>query len=122
MLEILDSLILKNAVVSVDAINTQKKIVTKYHFFWQEAEAYLHKLERDTPSLIECYEETVCERGRIDHRDYHRVNVTDWLSESAQWSGVKSVLRVSRTRENKHSGKQPQDVAFYISSLEADVQ
>ena len=137
VLEILDSLILKNAIVSVDAINTQKKIAAKivakkghyvmalkrnHRLFRQEVEAYLHKLERDEPSLIERYEETVCERGRIDHRVYHKVNVTDWLSESAQWAGIQSVLRVNRTREDKRSGKQQQEVAFYISSLEADVQ
>lgn len=63
----------------------------------------------------------IIERGRIDHRVYHKVNVTDWLSES-MWAGIQSVLRVNRTREDKRSGKQQQEVAFYISSLEADVQ
>ncbi|WP_279716752.1 ISAs1 family transposase, partial [Chelonobacter oris] len=82
---------------------------------------YLHKLARNAPELIETYEETVCERGRIDHRVYHKVAVTDWLSESVEWPGIKSILCVSRTREDKTGGKQ-QETAFYISSLEADAK
>ena len=72
MLEVLDSLCLKNAVVSVDAMNTQKKIAEKikarkgdyvmplkhnHRVFSTELEAYFHKAERDTPDKIARYQD-----------------------------------------------------------------
>ncbi|WP_279716178.1 ISAs1 family transposase, partial [Chelonobacter oris] len=52
---------------------------------------------------------------------YHKVAVTEWLSESVEWPGIKSILCVNRTREDKTDGKQ-QETAFYISSLESDAK
>ena len=134
VLEILDSLILKEAVVSVDAINTQKKIAEKiigkkghyvmalknnHRLFRAETEAYFHKIQRESPELIEYYEETVCERSRIDKRYYQKLVVTDWLSEAKEWAGIQSILCVTRTREDKTSGKVQEEKSFYISSLNA---
>lgn len=64
VLEILESFCLKNAIISVDAMNTQKKIAEKikekkadyvmplknnHRTFKEEIEAYFHKMERDIP-------------------------------------------------------------------------
>jgi hypothetical protein len=42
---------------------------------------------------------------------------TDWLQQTAQWAGIKSVISLERTRENKQTGKQEIDRQVYISSL-----
>ena len=40
--------------------------------------------QHKSPELIEYYEETVCERNRIDKRYYQKLVVTDWLSEAKE--------------------------------------
>ena len=40
--------------------------------------------QHKSPELIEYYEETVCERSRIDKRYYQKLVVTDWLSEAKE--------------------------------------
>lgn len=135
VLEILDSLVLKKAVISVDAMNTQKKIAEKiinkkadyvmalknnHRHFRHEVEAYFHKVERDNPSEMEVFEEVNAERSRIDQRIYRKLPVSDWLNEAPQWAGIKSVLEVTRIRDEK--GKQSQEKVFYISSLDADAK
>ncbi|MGR3808413.1 ISAs1 family transposase [Pasteurella testudinis] len=137
VLAVLDALILKNAVISVDAINTQKKIAEKiiekkghyvmalkrnHRLFREEAQAYFHKIERETPDLIEVYQEVNCERSRIDERTYRQLPVSDWLSEAAEWAGIQSVVCVERRREDKKSGQVQEERAFYISSLKASAE
>ncbi len=128
VLEILDALILKDAVVSVDAINTKKKMAEKIiekkgHYvmalkqnhrrFREETEVYFHKIQRESPELIEYYEETECERSRIDSRHYQELAVSDWLTEAKEWAGIQSVLCVTRTREDKTSGKVKKKSILY---------
>ncbi|MDO9675038.1 ISAs1 family transposase, partial [Glaesserella parasuis] len=81
VMEIIDSFCLKNAVVTVDAMNTQKKIAEKiiekkgdyvmplkknHRQFQSEVEAYFHKISRDCPEMLETFEEVNAERRRID--------------------------------------------------------
>ena len=61
----------------------------------------------------------MCERSRIDKRYYQKLVVTDWLSEAKEWAGIQSILCVTRTREDKTSGKVQEEKSFYISSLNA---
>ncbi|MDP0174326.1 ISAs1 family transposase, partial [Glaesserella parasuis] len=68
VMEIIDSFCLKNAVITVDAMNTQKKIAEKiiekkgdyvmplkknHRQFQSEVEAYFHKISRDCPEMLE---------------------------------------------------------------------
>lgn len=133
VLELIDALILKGATVSVDAMNTQKKIAEKliekkanyvmalknnHKTFRQEIESYFHKVKRDSPSRIDEYQEVNSERSRIDQRTYQVLLVdSEWLSESSAWKGIKSVIQVNRRREDK--GNIQTETVFYISSLSA---
>ena len=135
VLEVLDSLCLKNAVVSVDAMSTRKKIAEKikackggyvmplkhnHRVFRAELEAYFHKAERDTPDKIARYQETDSERGRIDERHYRQLAVDKaWLTEATKWAGIKTVVCVERRRIEQD--RESRETAYYISSLTADV-
>lgn len=103
---LLDSLSLKNAVITVDAMNTQKKIAAKiiekkgdyvmplkknHRDFLSEVEAYFHKIARDCSEMFEAFEEIDAERSRIDER---------------------------YCRKRSENGKEEQEKAFYISSLD----
>ncbi len=81
--------------------------------FREETEAYFHKIQRESPELIEYYEETECERSRIDSRHYQELAVSDWLTEAKEWAGIQSVLCVTRTREDKTSGKVKKKSILY---------
>lgn len=135
VLEIIDSLFLKKAIISVDAMNTQKKIAEKiidkkgdyvmalknnHKKFKEEIQAYFHKIEREKPESIMSYSEINSERSRIDQRTYKMLKVSDWLTEAKEWKGIKSVLQVERIREDK--GKTQRERVFYISSLSEDIQ
>ncbi|MCT8747097.1 ISAs1 family transposase, partial [Glaesserella parasuis] len=113
VMEIIDSFCLKNAVITVDAMNTQKKIAEKiiekkgdyvmplkknHRQFQSEVEAYFHKISRDCPEMFETFKEVNAERRRIDERYYRKLKVSDWLSKAEEWKGIKSVLEVCRKR------------------------
>ena len=96
VLEILDALIIRNALITVYAKNTQKKIANKiiqkkggyiillkrnYKKFTEELMAYFHKANREKSKYIESHNE-LCE---VNHyREYQKLGISNWLSELAQ--------------------------------------
>jgi predicted transposase YbfD/YdcC len=137
VLEALELLDINGAIISVDAMNSQKKIAEKvieykadYVFciknnhknLKQEIESYFHKIQRDNPTEIQKYTEIDSGHGRIETRYCQCLPVSDWLQQTAQWAGIKSVISLERTREDKQTGKQEIDRQVYISSLPVDAQ
>ncbi|QVE21403.1 ISAs1 family transposase [Phocoenobacter atlanticus subsp. cyclopteri] len=131
ILEMIDILELNQAVITVDAMNTQKKIAKKiiekksdyvmplknnHKKFRNEIESYFHKVVREKSIKIDKFQEVNCERSRIDQRYYSKLPISDWLLESQGWTGIKSLIQVHRIRED--NGKKSEEKVFYISSLD----
>ncbi len=132
----LDNIAVKGAVISADAMHCQKetaeKIIDKGADYVlqvknnqkklkQEIQAYFHKVDRDTPQLFEnnTLNELDGEHGRIVERSYRVLPISDWIAGSEDWSGLKSIIEVSRTT---HKGEEPHtELSYHISSLDASV-
>lgn len=137
VLDILDVLNLKGAVVTVDAMNSQKKIAEKiidYHADYvfcikdnhkklkEEIAAYFHKTQRDNPNIIDHFQEIDAGHQRIETRKCQRIDISDWLKKADEWKGAKTVILIERTRENKRTGKVEKEHQYYLSSLVVDAK
>lgn len=136
VIDMLDTLNIKGALISADAMNTQKKIVDKIvkkkadfilcvklnqKKLRQEIEAYFHKVKRENPHFIEKYEEVDSGHGRIEVRKYRQLRMNEWLTEAKKWSNIQSVIEVERERHLKNKEIQ-KETLYYISSLTPDAQ
>lgn len=135
VLEVLDSLVLKNAIISVNSTNTQKKIAEKiteqkanyvialnqnHGVFLNTIRSYFHKISRDNPSEIEEFEEFNIAQNYVDTYCYRKLKISNWLKEAKQWAGIKSVIEVEYKRSIK--GTKIQEKFYYISSLDTDIE
>lgn len=137
VLEVLDLLSIEHAIITVDAMNSQKKIAQKiiegkadYIFcikdnhkkLKQEIHAYFHKIQRDEVNLIQQTEEVAAGHGRIEIRRCQTLAADDWIKELQGWTSVETVILLERTHIDKKSGKEETEQLTYISSLKADAE
>lgn len=69
---------------------------------------------------IERHEHTELSHGRIETRVYELIAEPILLEDNPileRWAGLKSVLRVSRRREDKKTSKVSEETVYYISSI-----
>lgn len=134
VLDMLDMLDIKGALISTDAMNSQTKIVKKIHRdkadylmciknnqkkLRDEISAYFHKVQRDNPEFIDSTEHTDSGHGRIEVRRCQQLLVNEWISEATRWAGIRSVIKLERERHIK--GKESSiETQYYISSLDID--
>jgi predicted transposase YbfD/YdcC len=132
LLELLD---LKGAIVTLDAMGTQKQIAVQIH----KAEGdYVLTLKANHPTLFQQVEQGVKaarEQGTLPpmlthttESGHHRIETRQaWaiaieqlppLHQSAEWAGLQSVVIVERTRQLWN--KTTHEIQFYLSSLAAD--
>ena len=134
VLDMLDTLNISGAIVSADAMNTQKKIAAKIHNkggdyvlcvknnhkkLKEEIAAYFHKIKRDSPEYIQHHEEVDAGHGRIETRNYRQLRMSEWITESSNWQGVQTVIEV--TRKRLINEQEQEETLYYISSLAPDI-
>lgn len=132
----LNLLNIKGALISADAMNTQRKIVDKLvekkadyvlcvklnqKKLHNEIAAYFHKVKRETPEFIDEFEEVDSGHGRVEVRRYRQLRVNEWISEAKHWSNIQTIIEVERERHIKDK-KVQQETLYYISSLAPDVK
>jgi len=137
VMDLLELIDIQDATVTLDAMGTQKKIAKKIrehggHYvlplkdnqkkLYQEAEAYLHKVdvENEQGYQIASYTETDTGHGRIEVRHYTQVVITDWVSEASKWKDAKSIIKVVRERHIKDKCSIEEQI--YLSDLELDIK
>lgn len=131
--ELLDMLALEGAIVTIDAIGTQKAIAAKivarkgdYLLACKENQPALYADVEEffaDPALAEAYAEhceTDAGHGRIEER-CARVANAGWLAKRhPQWKGLQSIAAIGCLRRDKKSGATSKETRFYISSLPPD--
>lgn len=134
VLEIIDKLEINDTIITADAMSCLKKVTkaidkkgadyvlqlkNNQAKLLRETQAYFHKVRRDSPCLIEQgYHETIdAGHGRIESRKYTQLAVTDWFEQRKGWTNLQSVVEVERYRQDKHTGQESTEIAYYISSL-----
>jgi predicted transposase YbfD/YdcC len=131
--ELLDMLNLKGAIVSIDAMGTQKEIARR---IVAKGADYVLALKGNQTSLHEdaalFFADPVCAatcaasaetdagHGRIEERSC-RAGKADWLAERhPDWKGLRSLAAVTARRINKKTGGESLETRYYITSLEPD--
>lgn len=137
VLVLLDTLNINGALISVDAMNTQKKIADKiigrgadyvlcvknnHSMLRNEIAAYFTKVSRDTPEYLALHEETDAGHGRTEVRRYRQLRASEWISESAHWRGLQTVIEVEHERHTGKTEPPSCEKQYYISSLPPDVE
>jgi predicted transposase YbfD/YdcC len=133
--ELLDMLAFEGAVVTIDAMGTQKAIAARivekgadYVLALKENQGALHAdveeffADPALASACEPHHETDVGHGRIEER-CARAAQADWLAERhPQWKGLRSIAAITCRRTDKKTGAASKETRFYISSLPPDPQ
>lgn len=121
----LDSIDITDAVVSIDAMGTQREIA---ELIVEKNGHYLFALKNNQKSLfedVECafkvhsghdtYQNIEADHGRIETRKCSILPATEYLMEEniLPWRNLKTLIRIEATREVK--GKVTQETRYYIS-------
>jgi len=131
--DLLDMLNLKGAIVSIDAMGTQKEIARR---IVDKGADYVLALKGNQTSLHEdaalFFADEVCAarcaasaetdagHGRIEERSC-RAGEAKWLAERhPDWEGLRSVAAVAARRIDKKTGGESRETRYYITSLEPD--
>lgn len=128
--ELLDALELSGAIVTIDAIGTQKDIAAK--IIGKEAD-YLLALKANQGTLLddvkdffadpallaECprHDDTCAGHGRVEERACHAANAAWLIAQHPEWAGLESIAAITATRTDKKTGEVATETRFYISSL-----
>jgi predicted transposase YbfD/YdcC len=130
----LESLALDGAIVTIDAMGTQKDIVAtiikqkaEYVLALKGNQTTLHDDVRrffaDPASATECRTHTATDagHGRIEERVCRTTDNIDWLRDlHPEWTNLRSIAAITATRTDKKTGETSTETRFYISSLSPD--
>jgi len=131
--ELLDMLNLNGAIVSIDAMGTQKEIARRivdkgadYVLALKGNQTSLHEdtalFFADPVCAADCAAsaETDAGHGRIEERSC-RAAEARWLAERhPDWKGLRSVAAVTARRIDKKTGRASVETRYFITSLEPD--
>lgn len=124
---LLDSLLLKNTIVTIDAMGCQrdiaKKIVSKeagYILSVKENQKELFEDIEDSFRMLpiaDFHEELDCGHGRVETRKCFIITDLSLTNSADKWAGLTSIVKVERERFFKATGKQENETSYYISTL-----
>jgi predicted transposase YbfD/YdcC len=134
--ELMDLLDLRGAIITADALNTQKEVAKKAI---EKGADYVLPVKGNHKGLLEDiellfkdalghefkgvdgdqYETLEKSRGRVEKRLYYSIDAED-LPDREKWMGIKSLGMV--IRERAVQDKSTKETVFYISSCEVDAQ
>lgn len=135
--EVLKTLDIKGAVVTVDALNTQTDIA---HQIIKGGGDYVMAVKDNHPTLADSlrrhldemilekfagvehvyHETTDAGHGRIDTRRVWATGDIDWLGRRDEWKKLTSVIVVESVRHENAKAEPSVTRRYYISSLKAD--
>lgn len=132
--ELLKLLDIKGAVITIDAMGTQKEITGQvvkqegdYVLALKGNHSILHKDVIDyfddlqhphTAACAASVHETVDKgHGRLEIRQCEVVTDLEWLEERSQWAGLSALIKVQSVTEQLKTGHVSSETRYYISSL-----
>jgi len=131
--ELLDMLAIEGAIVTIDAIGTQKAIAAKiigsgadYVLALKENQGGLHADVVDffaDPVLAATgseYRQTEVGHGRIEERTVRAADAAWLAARHPEWVGLRSIAAITLKRTDKKTGAASTETRLYISSLPPD--
>jgi predicted transposase YbfD/YdcC len=125
--ELLDLIAVKGCIVTIDAMGCQREIAKKimakeadYILMAKENQAELkeqiEKVFRIQKSEMTDIQED-CDHGRIEKRTCEVITKLDFLDTKENWSGLRSIIKITSERTIKNTDIYSCQTRFYISSL-----
>ena len=133
--ELLDALLLKGCIVTLDAMGCQRKTAAKIvgagadyvislkgnqETLHAEVAAFLEDAAARDPQELDRFETVEKGHGRIETRVCSQSGRLGWFADLDQWQGLKSVFMVDSVRKIK--GASTSERRFFISSLPVDAR
>jgi predicted transposase YbfD/YdcC len=129
---LLDLLVIKGCIVTIDAMGCQKEIASK--IIEKEAD-YLLALKGNQGSLLEQVEDSfrflsVCDsdeqldagHGRVETRRCSIITDLSLIESKEEWKKLNCLVKIESERYIKSTGKTEKETRLYISSLPADAK
>ena len=123
LLELID---IEGAMVSIDAMGTQKaiaeKIISEKGDYLLAVKGNQESLEEEikaafaTTSPSSTYSVTSKEHGRIEKRACTVVEDLSFVDEAVNWKGIQAIIRIERVREVIADNKISSEIQYYICS------
>jgi Transposase len=134
--ELLDAIEVEGAVITIDAMGTQHKIVDK---ILEKNAGYVLAVKDNQPKLhaaiikhlgtvdfsatnVSHLVEEETSHGRVEHREYVQVTVPQDFPEAKKWNGLKTIGMVRRTHRKTNEKKEKTETRYYISSERRNVK
>ncbi len=135
--QLLETLLLRGCIVTIDAMGCQKKIARQIieqggdyvlalkgnqsRLADEVEEAFIDADARDYAGVrSDFFETTQRGHGRTERRRFRTLSDLDGLSQAAQWSGLNVIAMVESQRE--HEGKRSTEYRYYIGSIGNDAR
>jgi predicted transposase YbfD/YdcC len=127
--ELLDSIVIDNAVVTIDAMGTQKKIVEKivsknagyvlavkdnHKKLHKEIKAFFETTDMSSKKVSRHIDDEIS-HGRVERREYYQMTVPDDFSQQEGWCDLKTIGMVIRTHTDKN-GRSTTERRYFMSS------
>lgn len=131
--ELLRLLDLQGAIVTIDAMGTQKDIVSdiiakggdyvvalkgNQGVFHEEVKQYWE--DRELRTKADHYQTTEKDHGRLEERCYWSTEDLDWFQDKSEWKGLQTIGCVEAKRTIQ--GKTSVERRYYLSSLKRDAK
>lgn len=124
---LLDILMLKGCIVTIDAMGCQTGIAEKivdagadYILALKGNQGTLNANVRDSflrEIPMETLQEVEADHGRVEKRTYSVMGDLKWVEKKEDWKGLRTLVRVESEIYDKMSRKTTLESRFYISSL-----
>ena len=126
--ELIKTLALEGAIVTIDAMGCQKKITrtiidvgADYVIQVKENQKKLHDdislfFKDSANAPFDSFETLDGEHGRIETRRYFSTGDLDWLQGKENWTGINSICMAVRKRDI--NGETSSESSYFISSLQ----
>lgn len=130
--KLLDLLVLKGCIVTIDAMGCQRDIATK--IIGKQAN-YLLALKGNQGNLLEQVEDSFrflpinafdeeldAGHGRVETRRCSVISDLSLIKSKEEWKGLKTLIKIESERYIKSTGKTESETRLYISSLSTDAK
>jgi len=130
--KLLDMIVCKGAIITVDALNTQteiaKKVIEKeadYIFALKGNHKFMHQ------SVIEAFEKQTVDsinikddlgHGRVEKRICSVISNLQFVDGAQNWDSIQTIIKIESERYHKANGKNETETRYYISSLQPDAE
>ena len=126
--QLLNSIMIKGSIVTIDAMGCQKKIASKivskgahYILSVKDNQKELFEDIKDSFRVMkpsDIYEDIDYGHGRIEQRKCVVITDLGLVENPHKWKSLKSIIQMHRTRTFKATNKIESDVSYYISTLD----